>query len=120
MCSCGTCAYMRFTTLCMQDTLRVNVYTTAFVDTFTWPQMHKPIVEYTESCDLYQRVKDKTSKTRLPTVESPPPFPFHTLMLDFCGPIQRTGQRSNDLVVSMQCILTKRVRFIPCKTGMIA
>ena len=87
---------------------------------FHWPGMYKAVKNYTPSCDLCQRVKDSTSKTSLPTVVMPPPFPFHTIMLDFCGPLQRTHPKGFDLVLSVQCALTKRVRFIPCKTDITA
>ena len=87
---------------------------------FYWPHMRKEIGEYTSSCDLCQRVKDLTSKPRMPTVVAPPPFPFHTIMLDFCGPFQKTHPRGYDLILSVQCMLTKRVRFIPCKTDITA
>ena len=87
---------------------------------FYWPRMHKDVTEYTGSCDLCQRVKDKTSRTRMPTVVMPPPFPYHTLMLDFCGPLQKSSSGGHDMVLSIQCMLTKRVRFIPCKSDITA
>ena len=81
---------------------------------FYWKKMLETVKHYVAKCDLCQRAKDSTNPTRMPTVSVPPPFPFHTLHIDFWRVLPPTTA-GYDFVMSVQCALTKRVIFIPCR-----
>jgi hypothetical protein len=84
---------------------------------FYWKYLSRTVQRYIGKCDLCQRAKDTTRPSRMPTVSVPPPFPFHTLHLDFWGDLPVTPSGYN-FVMSVQCALTKRVIFIPCRKSL--
>ena len=54
---------------------------------FYWKKVLETEKHYVAKCDLYQRAKDSTNPTRMPTVSASPPFPFHTLHIDCFGSV---------------------------------
>jgi len=87
---------------------------------FYWPGMKSMIEGYTSTCDSCQKNKTWNQKPfGLPQLTDIPPFPWHTISVDFSGPYPTTKQ-GHDYIMTINDHLTKMALLIPTTTRVSA
>lgn len=82
---------------------------------YHWPNAWIDVAEYVKSCDVCQRMKQRSGSApglHHPSEVSPK---AHTIAIDFMGPITRTARGKDAILVMMDCF-TKRVFLEPVTT----
>lgn len=81
---------------------------------FAWPKMKQDIVNYVSTCSVCQQAK--TEHTKTPGLLQPlpiPPFPWHTVSLDFVEGLPKS--QGFDVILVVIDKLTKYGHFLPLK-----
>jgi len=82
---------------------------------YHWPKLHKDVLNYVQTCDLCQR--NKVAR-RLPygllEPHDVPPQRWHTVSMDFIGPIVKSTNGFDTILVVVDSA-SKRVHCIPCR-----
>ena len=85
---------------------------------YFWNNMSKDARQYCQTCSSCQRSKIRSSKgpTGMLNPLDIPPQRWHTVTMDFAGPLALSGEGDWDMIMVVVDKLTKRVHFVPCKS----
>ena len=88
---------------------------------YFWPHMDKLVRKFVSTCDVCQRTKSRRTLTSgyLNPLEIPP-FPWHTVSMDFILSLPPTKDAKYDTLFVVVDKFTKRAHFIPCYSTITA
>jgi hypothetical protein len=98
----------------------LGVYKTIkrLTENYYWPGMYTAARRYVLACPPCQRNKADTSGPLGYLHPMPiPPSRWHTVSIDFAGPLPISGHAKYDMIMVVVDKLTKRTRFLPCHTS---
>jgi transposase InsO family protein len=96
--------------------LGITRTTNSISDLFYWPGLTRDIKDYVRSCSVCQRNKTSNKSYGPHQPLSVPSGRWHTVTMDFAGPLTVSGEGKWDMIMLVVDKLSKRCHLVPAKS----